>query len=134
MANKLMCTGGLGRDSELKTTPNGKMVLEFPLAVNTGWGDNKKTTWWNCQLWGDRAEKLQQYFLKGKQFLIEGEPSIRKFERKDGTFGLSADLKVVNFDFMNGNGTAKADSGEQSQAVKDANDVFGGEASDAVPF
>ena len=130
--NKLYVTGGLGRDSELKTTPNGKMVLGFSLAVNTGWGDNKKTTWWNCQLWGDRAEKLQQYFLKGKQFLIEGEPSIRKYEKKDGSMGFSADLKVIDFEFMNG----KSDNHEQGQsaASKEAAEAFGGIASDGVPF
>ena len=41
--NKIIVTGALGRDAELKSLPSGKNVLEFSVAVNSGFGDSKKT-------------------------------------------------------------------------------------------
>ena len=131
--NSITITGALGRDSELKTTAAGKAVLNFSVANNTGYGDNKKTTWFRCTMWGARAEKLQQHFLKGTKLLVIGEFELREYEKKDGSAGTSAEIFVKDFEFIGGKNDA-ADNGEQSQAVKDANDVFGGEASDAVPF
>ena len=80
--NKIIVSGGLGRDAELKSLPSGKNVLEFSIAVNSGFGDNKKTYWWKAKLFGDRAAKLAEYFVKGTKLLIEGVPELREYEAK----------------------------------------------------
>ena len=49
-------TGNLGKDAETKTTPSGTSVCTFSVAVKSGYGDNQKTTWANCSLFGKRAE------------------------------------------------------------------------------
>ena len=67
MFNKLI---RLGRDAELRTTQSGNQVLGFAGAYDVGFGDNKKTQWIDCSLWGDRAVKLQQYMKKGSQVVI----------------------------------------------------------------
>jgi len=74
-------TGRLGRDAELKT-PNGKPLLSFAVAVESGWGDNKKTTWVECTLFGKRAESLADHLLKGSTVGISGEHGVREYNGK----------------------------------------------------
>ena len=130
--NIITITGALGRDSELKTTAQGKNVLNFSVANNTGYGDTKKTTWYRCALWGDRAIKLEQHFTKGTKLLITGEFELREYEKKDGSAGLSPEIFVKDFEFMGG----KNDTAEntQSTAAKEAADAFGGTAEENIPF
>lgn len=70
--NKLLLIGRLTKDSELRYTQAGKEVLDINLAVDDGYGENKKTIWFRCSLWGERALKLGEYLTKGKQVYIEG--------------------------------------------------------------
>lgn len=126
--NKIIVTGGLGRDAELKVLPSGKNVLEFSIAVNSGYGDNKKTYWWKCKLFGDRAAKLAEHFTKGTKLMIEGVPELREYEAKDGSGKrISAEIFVTDFEFIGGK---KEGSSESSHAAPadDAGD------DQAVPF
>lgn len=78
------CTfiGRIGRDAVTRFTSNGKPVAGWSLAVDTGFGDKKTTTWLDCSLWGDRAEKLAQYILKGDRLGVVGELGTREHEGK----------------------------------------------------
>jgi single-strand DNA-binding protein len=127
--NKIIVSGGLGRDAELKTTANGKNVLEFSLAVNDGFGDNKKTYWWRCALWGDRAVKLAEHFVKGTKLLVEGRPALREYE-KDSVKNISAEIFVTDFEFIggkkesqSGGGNAFADNGFTPASDDDSESV-----------
>lgn len=124
--NKIMVTGGLGRDAELKQTPQGKSVLEFSIAVNSSYRKEDPPSWWRCAIWGDRGEKLQQYLVKGTRLLVEGEPKLRQYEDKDGNKRLSAEIFVNNIEFMGAKGD---NSGSQSSAPA-GDDDYGSE----VPF
>ena len=53
--NLITIAGRLGRDAELKVIPSGKSVTNFPVAVDIGRGEKKKTEWIDCSLWGERA-------------------------------------------------------------------------------
>lgn len=77
-------TGRPGDDSKLNHMPDGTAVLKFSLAVTTGYNKSERTTWWNCDLWGKQAEKLQQYLLKGKLIGVTGEPSLREYSTDSG--------------------------------------------------
>jgi single-strand DNA-binding protein len=101
--NKIIVTGALGRDAELKSLPSGKSVLEFSVAVNSGFGDSKKTYWWKCKMFGDRAVKLAEHFVKGTKLMIEGAPELRKYEAKhhEGK-EISPEIFVTDFEFMGG--------------------------------
>ena len=74
-------TGRLGRDAELKS-PNGKPLLNFAVAVDFGWGANKKTTWVECTLFGKRAESLADHMAKGATVGITGEHGTREYNGK----------------------------------------------------
>ena len=74
--------GRLAKDSELKYLPNSNnAVLSFDVAVNEGYGDYKKTDFFNCAVFGKRAESLSSYLIKGTQVICVGEVHINK---KDG--------------------------------------------------
>lgn len=79
--NSWSFTGRLGRDAELKS-PNGKPLLSFAVAVESGWGDNKKTTWVECTLFGKRAESLAQHMLKSGIVGVTGEHGTREYQGK----------------------------------------------------
>ena len=91
-----VCTfsGRLGRDSEVKYIPSGTAVLEFSLAVDTGFGDKKTSFWLKCSMFGDRGQKLSQYLLKGQQVIVSGEFSPREYQSGDGTTKVSLELRV----------------------------------------
>lgn len=106
-----VCTfsGRLGRDSEVKYIPSGTAVLEFSLAVDTGFGDKKTSFWLKCAMFGDRGQKLSQYLLKGKQVIVSGELSPREYQAGDGTTKVSLELRVNAVELVGG----KQDGGQR---------------------
>ena len=81
--NQATFVGRLGRDAEMKYTPQGKAVTNFSIAVDVGYGDNKKTLWVEGVLWEKRAESLTQYLTKGKQIAISGPIELRVWLNKN---------------------------------------------------
>ena len=84
--NKVILLGNLVKDLEVTVTKNDKLVGKSTLAVNEGYGDNKKTTFVNLTVFGERCDKLQQYLLKGTGVLIEGKLDINNVQDKDGNW------------------------------------------------
>ena len=77
--NKLLVNGNLVRDMEVKDT--GKcLVGNFTIANNVGFGEDQKTNFVNCVLFGDRVESLVEYLVKGCKVLVEGELAIEQYE------------------------------------------------------
>jgi single-strand DNA-binding protein len=73
----LIIVGNLGRDPEMRYTPNGQAVTDLSVASNrkyTGSDGNmvKETVWFRVSVWGKQAETVNQYLRKGSQVLIEG--------------------------------------------------------------
>lgn len=91
--NFAIFAGRLGRDAELRSTDRSQ-VLNFSLAVDAGFGDNKHTLWIDCALWGERAAKLEQYLTKGKQVTVAGDVDLRTYEKRDGGQGASITCNV----------------------------------------
>lgn len=81
--NLFIASGHLGGDIDLRYTQNGKCVGTFSLPVESGWGDNKKTSWLRCKLFGERAEKLAPYLTKGAKITVSGSFVLEEWE-KDG--------------------------------------------------
>ena len=48
-------------------------IASFPLAISSGYGNNQKTSWVTCKLFGKRAEALAQYLLKGVKVAVSGQ-------------------------------------------------------------
>ncbi len=105
--------GHLGRDPETRTTASGTVTFKATLAVNTGYGQNKVTTWWNVTVFGKKAEALERFnFVKGVAVGFIGEPSVREYTDKDGNKRFSADLIANDFVLLGD----RADNAERPEA------------------
>jgi single-strand DNA-binding protein len=88
--NKVMLLGNLGRDPELRSTPKGNQVLNFPMATSRRWKDREtdevhdQTDWHRIVVWGRQAEVLSEYLRKGSQVHVEGRLQTRSWSDKDG--------------------------------------------------
>jgi single-strand DNA-binding protein len=79
--NLLAFTGNLGQDCRKGT--GGNAVVNFSVAMKSGFGDKATTIWVDCALWGKQAEsKLPEYLVKGQQVAISGEMGIREHDGK----------------------------------------------------
>jgi single-strand DNA-binding protein len=87
--------------------------MSFSVANNTGFGEKQKTHFFDCSMFGKRAEgKLKDYMLKGQQVVVEGEISLNQYQKKDGTGGASLNVFVNNVELMGSN--QKSGSNQQS--------------------
>jgi single-strand DNA-binding protein len=101
--SKVMFIGNLGRDPEMRYTPNGKAVTEFSVAVTHRGRDPQSgewadlgTDWFRVSVWGDRAERAAEEFRKGMRVLVEGRFRTREYEAKDGQKRISLDVTADN--------------------------------------
>lgn len=84
MINRVVLSGRLTRDPEMKTTPNGIQVCTFSLAVDRGFGEKKETDFVPIVTWRGLAENCGKYLTKGKQAVLEGRLQIRTYEDREG--------------------------------------------------
>lgn len=87
--NKVMIIGNLGRDPELRYTPQGTPVASFSVATNRRWsgpeGEPREATdWFNIVCWRKLAEIANQYLSKGRKVYIEGRLQTRSWEDDQG--------------------------------------------------
>lgn len=107
-------TGNLGKDCEIKYAQSGTAICSFSVAVASGYGDNKKTTWVGCSLFGKRAEgNLPQYLTKGAQVAISGELSMDEWQ-KDGVTNKMLKVNVGSLDLIGGK--AEATNGQRNHS------------------
>ena len=99
---KIQIVGNLGRDPELRYTPNGRAVTEFSVAVNQSTKNQQTgewieaTDWFRVSLWGDRAERSAENLRKGSRVLVDGRFRTREYETKDGRKGISLEISADN--------------------------------------
>ncbi len=96
----IIITGRLARSPEAKSTNTGKMMSKLTIPVDSGFGDNKKTTWWTVTVWGRRASVANQYLQKGSWVTVTGRPEVRTYDKKDGSQGFSAEVNADSWDFV----------------------------------
>ena len=106
--NKVILVGSLGRDTELRTFPNGDQVANVSIATSEKWrdkntGENKEATEWHRLVFTQKlAEIAGQYLKKGSQIYVEGKISTRKWTDKDGSEKYSTEIKVQNMTMLGG--------------------------------
>jgi len=106
--NKVTLIGHLGRDPEMRYTPDGQAVTSFSVATSYGQGDKKQTEWFNCSAWEKQAELCNQYLQKGSQVYIEGRIKSREYE-VDGKTRFSLDVSVNQVQFLGSSKSGVAD-------------------------
>lgn len=82
--NKIVLTGNLTKDPEVKYTQSGKAVAMFSIAVNDGFGDNQKTYYPNIVVWGKTAETVGNNLVKGSKVGVVGKLTTRSYDNSAG--------------------------------------------------
>ncbi|MAF42811.1 MAG: hypothetical protein CMI54_01400 [Parcubacteria group bacterium] len=95
-------TGNLGKDCEIKQGQNGNRLV-FSVAVTSGYGDNQKTTWANCVVFGKRADgNLPQHLKAGQKVAITGELTLEKWQDSQGNEKQALKVVVGSLDLIGG--------------------------------
>ena len=82
--NKIVLTGNLTKDPDVKYTQSGKAVAMFSIAVNDGFGDNQKTYYPNIVVWGKTAETVGNNLVKGSKVGVVGKLTTRSYDNSAG--------------------------------------------------
>jgi single-strand DNA-binding protein len=136
MYQKLVILGNLGRDPELRYTPEGTPVTSFSVATNRKWNNSdgsqgEETVWFRVTAWRRMAEVCNQYLKKGQQVLVEGQlrpdretGGPRVYERNDGSHGASFEVTALTVKFLGGgNGHAAAETSDEIPVEIEAEEI-----------
>lgn len=134
--NKVMLLGFLGRDIELRYTAGGTPVGTLSLATSETWRDKndqkqERTEWHRIVVWGDQAEKLQEFLRKGKQILVEGSLTTREWTDKDGNKRYTTEIKSQRITLLGGGGGRRDDEPHPAEQQPAASDPI---TDDDIPF
>ncbi len=97
--NKVILVGRLTRDPEVRYTQTGKAVASFSIAVDSGFGENKRADFIPIVVWDKLAEVCGNNLTKGRRILVEGRLQIRDYE-KDGQKRRAAEGMAQNIEFL----------------------------------
>lgn len=84
MLNKILTIGRLTRDPEVRYTQSGKAVCTFSIAVNDGYGENKKAYFFPVVVWNKAAEACGNSLRKGSKVAVTGKLTTRQYENNEG--------------------------------------------------
>lgn len=125
--NRVIAEGNLGKDAELKPVGND-FVLSFSIGANEKWKNKdgekqERVEWFNCSLWGKRAEALAKFLKKGNRVLVEGKLRTDKYE-KNGETRYATKVIVSEVVLLDG---------KKSESKPDDGDDMGN-GPDSIPF
>ena len=110
--NKVILIGNLGKDPELRYTPNSQAVATFSLATTEKWKDKEgkfqeKTEWHNIVAWGKQAEICKEYLKKGSPVYVEGRIQHRSYDDKEGNKKYITEIVARSVQMLGRKGEAK---------------------------
>jgi single-strand DNA-binding protein len=145
--NRVVITGNLTRDPELRSTNGGLSVCSLRVAVNTRRKDQSSGEWvdkpnyFDVTVWGAQGENCAQYLAKGRPVAVDGRLEWREWQDKEGNKRQSVDIIADSVQFLGSreggeNGgrftpqsDVPADTGDFEQAP-----VAAGSSDDDIPF
>lgn len=120
--NKIIIVGNLGRDPELRYTPQGVAVCNFSMATNEKKRDKSGelqdvTTWFRVTLWRNQAENAAKYLTKGSPVYIEGRLGVEEWTDRDGNNRFTLEVQGNEMHFL-GSGGSRNEEYSGSQEVE----------------
>ncbi len=106
--NKVILIGNLGRDPEVRYTPNGNAVCNVSVATTRQWknkdsGERQEETEWHRVVFYDRlAEIAGEYLKKGRSVYVEGRLKTRKWQDKEGKDQYTTEIIATEMQMLGG--------------------------------
>ena len=115
--NKIIIVGNLGRDPELRYTPQGVAVCNFSVATNEKKRDKSGemqdvTTWFRVTLWRNQAENASKYLTKGSPVYVEGRLGLEEWTDRDGNNRYTLEVQGTEMHFIGGRGEGQSMGGQ----------------------
>ncbi len=150
--NRVVMTGNLTADPELRSLPSGMSVCSLRIACNTRrkngstgeWED--KPNYFNVTVWGAQGENAARYLSKGRPVAIDGRLEWREWEAQDGTKRQATDIIADSVQFLGSRDEAAGGGAFTASAASQGSDVpahegdfqpapvAGGTGEDDIPF
>jgi len=135
--NKVILIGNLGRDPEVRYTPNGVAIANFSIATSEEWKDKdtgekqERTEWHRIVAWRRLGEICGEYLHKGSQVYIEGRLQTREWEDRDGNKRYTTEIVAQNMQMLGRpSREGKAESQEERYPTEDPISI----PDDDIPF
>jgi single-strand DNA-binding protein len=150
--NRVVITGNLTRDPELRALPSGTSVCELRIACNTSRKNGSTGEWearpnyFNVKVWGAQGENVARYLTKGRPVAIDGRLEWREWEAQDGAKRQAVDIIADSVQFLGsreessgGGGFAGGGASQGSDIAVDDRDfqpapVSSSAGDDDIPF
>ena len=148
--NRVVMTGNLTRDPELRSLPSGMSVCSMRIACNTRRKNNSTGEWedkpnyFDVTVWGAQGENCARFLSKGRPVALDGRLEWREWETQDGQKRQAVDIIADSVQFLGGRDEAGA-NGSSGQRQPPAGDIpvdegdfqaapAGGTGDDDIPF
>jgi single-strand DNA-binding protein len=135
--NKVILVGRLGRDPEVRYTPNGVPVANFSIATSEEWKDKEsgekreRTEWHRIEAWRRLGEICGDYLNKGKLVYIEGKLQTDAWEDRDGNKRYTTKVIAQNLQMLDSAGKGgSAESVDERHPVEEPLNI----PEDDIPF
>ena len=112
--NNITVAGRVGKEPEMRHLQDGSSVLSFSVADDQG--KDKPAIWWNCSLFGKRAESLAPYITKGASLTVSGNITEREYTDKEGNQRKAMSVRISDLALQGG----RKESNEQAPAPRQA--------------
>jgi single-strand DNA-binding protein len=150
--NRVVMTGNLTADPELRSLPSGMSVCSLRIACNTRRKNNSTGEWedkpnyFNVTVWGAQGENAAKFLSKGRPVAIDGRLEWREWEAQDGTKRNATDIIADSVQFLGSRDEASSGNGYASNGASQGNDipvdsgdfqpapVAGGAGDEDIPF
>lgn len=119
--NKITIVGYLGRDPELRYTPQGTAVCKMSVATterrkNVAGQSEEHTTWFRVTVWGRQGELANEYLGRGRQVYIEGRLRLEEYTDRDGNTRVSPEVTATDLQFLGQRGETTLSTEQKIEA------------------
>lgn len=122
----MILVGNLGKDPEMRYTPNGVPVCSFPMATSDSYKDRNsgervtQTEWHNIVIWRGMAETAEKYLRKGSQVFIEGKIRTRSWDDQQGQKRYTTEIVADVMQLLDRPGSGNGQNAGTSDTVNTA--------------
>ncbi|ACT65676.1 predicted protein [Cyanophage PSS2] len=108
--------GRLGKDPEVKFFDSGNCVAKFTIGDVAGRKDDP-TNWFDCEIWGKRAQLLGDTVSKGQRLMVSGDIKTETWTAKDGGNRSKQVVRVSDFQYIESRGEAAGGGQATSEEI-----------------